>query len=284
MSKQTWFERDLVGDTSGHEIATRLMVVSSAKGAVLSRPGWVAALGAMGLAGVSGVSALLLLVPVVFTLLFARRLFDRRGRQDADRRARQMPILLPEVSSFNDGRVKALISRLTAARQAINAVVNAAPTGGAFDLSGSIAGVPRLERQVVVLASRIEYLAHFIQLTPLSDAQADFSRLTSWAARRGEPGTEDFQRAAERCQSRVSTTVEVSAEIRRLLGRAELALCQLEELPAKLLMVQLRRLEACDDEGSGDETVSGPLGDAEVWDDVTTESARVNLRTMNGQA
>src|SRR3954451_16062937 len=108
MSKQTWFERDLVGDTSGHEIATRLMVISSAKGAVLSRSGWIAALSAIGLAGVSGVSALLLLVPVVFTLLFARRLIDRRGRQDADRRARQMPILLPEVSSFNDGRVKAL--------------------------------------------------------------------------------------------------------------------------------------------------------------------------------
>jgi hypothetical protein len=250
MRSADWFEKDLVGDTSGHESARQLMAIAAAKAAAVSRPTLAIAVATMSLAALFG-AKLLLLLPLLFGAMFAAKLLKGSLRRDAYRRARASAIRLPEMGSFTDGRVKAMIRRLITARQAIRKVAEAAPAGRAFDLSKLIAGVPRLERRVVVLATRIEYLTRFLELSPLCEARADLSRITASAARPGAAGP-DLPRAAELCQRRLSTLLDFTTQIQRLLGRAELALSALEGLPVQMAMLQLRRLDACDDDHDDD--------------------------------
>ncbi len=280
MAKESWFMKDLVGDTSGHEVQRELMVVASAKKALSSRAGALAALGTIALAALTTVPSVLLLIPAVFMSIFALRLLDWRIRQASSRRARQLPMRLPDVEAFSDGRVKAIVRRLLTTRHTIEAVVETAPPGAAFDLSSLVAHVPELERQLVVLATRIEYLARFLELIPIAEARADFSRITACAANRGEAGCDEYQRAAEVCQGRVASALALNGELQRMLGRAEVELCELEALPIRLAFEQLRRLEACDDDGTGATDAAAGVAPSIAWCDIT--EAEVPARPPRG--
>src|SRR5262249_9390917 len=142
MAKESWFMKDLVGDTSGHEVQRELMVVASAKKALSSRVGALAALGAIALAALTAAPNVLFLIPAGFASIFALRLLDWRLRQASSRRARQLPLRLPDIEAFSDGRVKAIVRRLLTARRTIEAIVETAPPGAAFDLSAMVADVP----------------------------------------------------------------------------------------------------------------------------------------------
>jgi hypothetical protein len=220
MTGVNWFKRDLIGDTSGHEIGMHLGMRSSTTAALRSGPGRVAAVAIVIAAAMSGMMILLLGAPLVFLVLFASAFFDGHTRSAALREARLRPICLPDPASFSDGRARDLIQRLSRSRTRIHSAVRAGPRGAAFDLEAPLEAVPQLEREVVVLASRIEYVARFLESVP--------------------PNPTD------RTQRRARTVKDLSERAEILAGTAEEILLTLEQTPARITGLQLRRLEACD--------------------------------------
>lgn len=249
MVKRNWFQRDLIGDTSEHERGIELWIYSSAKSAVRHR----VALGLMALALVAafmtGYATLLLAVPAVFVVAFGVALLNGRAKQTALRHAGVLPIVLPDVVWFSDSRAKTLIVRLGAARAAIQNAVLAGPRGAAFDVSSALDRIPKLEREVVVLATRIEYIARFLDTTSLPVLRMTLARVRD----RGQPGNGDGEgangpmgRAAERCQAQVDAVKGLVARAEALSAQAEEALLTIEGVPARITSLQLRRLEVCD--------------------------------------
>ena len=252
MVKRNWFQRDLIGDTSEHERGIELWIYSSAKSAVRHR----VAVGLMALALVAafmtGYATLLLVAPAVFTVAFGVALLNGRAKQTALRHAGVLPIVLPDVVWFSDSRAKTLIVRLGGARAAIQNAVLAGPRGAAFDVSNARDRIPKLEREVVVLATRIEYIARFLDTTSLPVLRMTLARVRD----RGQPGNNGsgegqgangpMGRAAERCQAQVEAVKGLVARAEALSAQAEEALLTIEGVPARITSLQLRRLEACD--------------------------------------
>jgi len=178
-------------------------------------------------------------------LAFAVALLNGRAKQTALSNAGILPIDLPDSVWFSDARAKMLVERLIGARMAIQSAVLAGPRGAAFDVSSALDQIPKLEREVVVLATRIEYIARFLDSTSLPGLRLTLARVRE----RGE-GQEDvhrpFGRAAERCQAHVDAVRQLMARAEVLSGQAEEALLTIEGIPARITSLQLRRLEACD--------------------------------------
>jgi len=221
MSSRIQFERDLIGDTSGHEHRAWAWVVSSARATFSNRLGWlVTAISVLG-ALIAAAPRALFAGPATFALLFVLTGLRARSRPAL---GGKVPILLPGAWNYSDLRARALIVRLGAARQAIDQLVDGAPRGPGFDLSGIAGQVSKLERHVVVLASRIEYLG--LVLSPQVRGM--------WTPIR-EPDPAD------------PAKMSLDKEAEALVDLAERTLSTLEDLPPKLAALQLRRLEACDD-------------------------------------
>jgi hypothetical protein len=278
MAKRSWFERDLIGDTSEHERGIRVWIRSSAKSAV----GYRVTLGLMALALVTafmtGFAALLLLVPGVFSVAFGVALLNGRCKQLALCRAGMLPIELPDVVCFSDARAKTLLVRLDAARAAIQSAVLAGPRGAAFDVSSALDRIPKLEREVVVLTTRIEYIARFLDSTSLPVLRMTLARVrergqqqegTQEGAEHGAPGP--LGRAAARCQAQIDAVRDMVARAEALAGQAEEALLTIEGVPARITSLQLRRLEACD--GAAEPASSAAATIVETFDALEQASA-----------
>jgi hypothetical protein len=249
MVKRNWFQRDLIGDTSEHERGIELWIYSSAKSAVRHR----VTLGLMAVALVAafmtGYASLLLAIPAVFMVAFGIALLNGRAKQAALRHAGVLPIVLPDVVWFSDSRAKTLIVRLGAARAAIQSAVLAGPRGAAFDVSSALDRIPKLEREVVVLATRIEYIARFLDTTSLPVLRMTLARVRDRgqaATGNGEGENGPMGRAAVRCQAQVDAVKGLVARAEALSAQAEEALLTIEGVPARITSLQLRRLEACD--------------------------------------
>jgi hypothetical protein len=250
MASPKWFERDLLGDTSAHEGAGWLWLASSTKAAVTKPATLTAAALAIVAAVLTGVPSLLLVMPVSFTVFLALSFVNGKTRQLALRRARSLPIELPPLTAFTDPRARILLERLARSREAIHDALDAAPRQPGFDLEPAMAGVPDLERQVVVIASRIEYVARFVSTTAASCLRADGERLRERARDADDATRDSFQRAADRSQAHFESLLALQGHGERLIAMAEEALATLEELPVMITTVQLHRFEACD--GNGD--------------------------------
>ena len=247
MASPKWFERDLLGDTSAHEGTGWLWLVAASKAAVSKPATLTAAAMAVVAAVLTGLPSLLFVMPVSFTLFLAATFLNGKTRQLAARRARTLPIELPPISAFSDPKARILLERLARSREAIRDALEAAPRGPGFDLEPALTRVPDLERQVVVIASRVEYVARFVSTTTASCLRADGERLRERARDGNDDARDCFQRAAERSQSHFESLLTLQAQGERLLGMGEEALATLEELPVMITTVQLRRFEACDD-------------------------------------
>jgi hypothetical protein len=187
-----------------------------------------------------------MVMPVSFSIFLAVTFFNGKTRQLAARRARTLPIELPPLTAFSDPKARILLERLARSREAIRDAIEGAPRGPGFDLDAALARVPELERQVVVIASRVEYVARFVATTASSCLRADSERLRERASENDDNARECFERAAERSQSHFESLLTLQAQGERLLGMGEEALATLEELPVMITTVQLRRFEACD--------------------------------------
>jgi hypothetical protein len=247
MASPKWFERDLLGDTSAHEGTGWLWLVAASKAAVSKPATLTAAAMAVVAAVLTGMPSLLFVMPVSFTLFLAATFLNGKTRQLALRRARTLPIELPPLAAFSDPKARILLERLARSREAIRDALEAAPRGPGFDLEPSLARVPELERQVVVIASRVEYVARFVSTTTASCLRADGERLRERAREGNDGARESFQRAAARSHSHFESLLTLQAQGERLLGMGEEALATLEELPVMITTVQLRRFESFDD-------------------------------------
>ena len=249
MRRAGWLDRDLVGDTSEHECETRLWLVSAAKTALRShRLLLVAGLMASAVPCLTGNAALFLAIPAAYVVRFAVALFDARARQSARRLARQLPIELPAAMSFSDGGARRLIERLACARWATESAVLVGPVGAAFDVSGLIDRVPQLERDVVVLAARVEYLKRSLDSSLPARLLANGAR--SEKEHSGLEGTapvsEQFDRVIGRCPEHLDLLARLADRKNKACEMAEEVLRTLEQIPAKIVELQLTRIESFD--------------------------------------
>ena len=107
MRRSGWLERDLIGDTSAHECATRLWLAATAKAAIRDRR--VALFSVLLAAGgllVGNSAAWLLAIPLVYVLRFLLGLLRGRTHLEAVQAARKLPIDLPAALSFSDDGAK----------------------------------------------------------------------------------------------------------------------------------------------------------------------------------
>jgi hypothetical protein len=245
MGSRGWLERDLVGDTSGHERGVALWVGMSAKAAVVSRAGFV--LAGLTMIGwmVSGTMQVLLAIPSTFVLLFLLAFLNGGTRRQALSRARSSPVRIPDACVYSDARVRSLIERLGRARHAIKSTIESAPRGAAFDLSTTFGPVQQLERHVLVIASRLEYLARSLASTPIDPVREDPETLNERVAREMRAAQPGVRLAAERRQAHRACLEELNNEVERLVAVAEQLLGTLEELPARMAVLQAHRLRAC---------------------------------------
>jgi hypothetical protein len=250
MSERGWLERDLVGDTSGHECATHLWIVRAARNTVRDPRAAVLAVLAVTGACLGGIPALALALPLTYLLRFTLALLDGRARQATRREAGVLPIELPSPLSFSDEGARGLIDRLERSRCAIENAILAGPAGAPFALSGLIDEVPQLERDVVILAARIEYLGRFLSSAPSPGLLEETARLGQDRDKETDPAVRHaFERLIARCREHLDTLKLLDARRSASFRRAEEVMRALEEIPAKIVSLQLSRVESLDVRG-----------------------------------
>jgi hypothetical protein len=247
MSRSGWLERDLIGDTSAHECATRLWLASAVRSAVRDpRPGVLSLLAVVG-ACLAGLPALVLAVPATYGLRWLLALLDRRARQAALREARERPIDLPSPVYFSDGDARRLIERIGNSRWAIQKAVFSGPQGPGFAVAGLAEEIPQVERDVVVLASRVEYLGRFLRCAPSAELHTEVVRLDKDREMEPEGATRDgLQRLIDRCREHLDALTALAIRRSHSLQAAEDLLHTLEQIPARIVSLQLARVESSD--------------------------------------
>jgi len=213
MGSGDWFERDLVGDTSAHEPKAWPLLAASVVKVLGSGRNRALAIALFASALVWG-PYVLAAIPAVFTGLVIIALVGGGTRRAVARRTATLPVALPHPLSYSDKGAQALIGSLSRCRRAVQEAVAAGPQGTAFSLASVLRDVPQLERRVIVLAARLEYLAQFLS----------------------EPSSEPLK-----------PTRHLAAKRQKVLEMAHKILDVLETLPAKIATIQFSRLEACDD-------------------------------------
>ena len=177
MNGQQMLKRDFVGDLTPREGRTRRATALAAQKAVKS-PVTLVTLGAASLdcARLSA-GAPLVAVPVIFGVLFLARL--RSGRTWAERRRtpRTGPIELPDLIWYSDGarRRRSAASDRRGATLA-NAVAHS-PQDPEHEVAGPTRSVADMERRIVLLASRVEYLGRFLSEISLPEMEAEAQRV-----------------------------------------------------------------------------------------------------------
>lgn len=242
MLSERCFERDLVGDTSAHEQRAVTAIVSCAKEVAASRRNRALALALLAAALAWG-PYVLVVIPAAFTLLMIVALATGGARRTAARRT--APIALPDPFSYCAPEAQGLIKRLSLCRKAVRDAFRAGPKGPAFSLASILKDVPRLERRVIVLVARVEYVARCLMAT---------SALPGDSGERPQVG-EDKPSTAGNAPGRAEARRRVAAERasifeekkQKALEMSEDILIALEALPARIARIQFMRMEACDD-------------------------------------
>jgi hypothetical protein len=243
MSRGSQGERALVEDGRYFRHGFGMSVGSSFKAVAKSRLGRL-------LLAVSAVTALaahapaLLLAPFLVALLLAARMLGRSW-SDALEAARVEQVRLPDPTSFEDPRACALATRLCQARESLDAAIEAGPRGAGFDLTSALAGVPRTERDVMVLLSRFEYVARFLARNDVKETRDELLRLES-RAREEAASRAVLEPAMSRCREHLEALTTLKLESERILVAAEAAVHVLEQVSADVVRLQLSRLDACD--------------------------------------
>jgi hypothetical protein len=213
MSSEKCFERDLIGDTSEHDDGTSLWLASTVRATVCSRFAVLGGALVIVAALASRTTVVLWALPALFLVVLFAKLLDGRARQSTLHLAHTMPMRLPDPIEFSDGCVRDIMRRLTDARRAIADVIERGPHGPGFDLAAHVAHVPELERGIVVTGQRAEYVARFLADIPDADHREAVTTL--------------------------------KADYETLLAAAKDGLVALESLPARMTLLQLRRMQAC---------------------------------------
>ena len=254
--------KDLVGDTSAHEAGALTAIGRAAKAALLSRASLVATAIALVLALSWGLAAFLA-VPAVFMVGLAGRLLALRSR--AMRGRPERPISLPDPLVFCDAAAQTAVRRMTQARENLERAIVDSPRGDAFELASVVKGASQLERRVLVLAARAEYLGSFLASVSAAELRNELERVR--ARERGAlapDARQTYARVVRRTEGHIQALAALEAEKDRLAAKLDYMVGTLEALPAKVTRVQFLRLGYVD----GDLSPEAMEDAARVFDDV----------------
>ena len=232
--------KDLVGDTSAHDAGTLTTIGRAAKAALLSRASLVATAIALVLALSWGLAAFLA-VPAVFMVGLAGRLLSLRTR--ATRRRQEKPISLPDPLIFCDAAAQTAVRRTVQARENLERALADSPRGEAFELASVVKGASQLERRVLVLAARAEYLGSFLSSVSAPELRNELERVRG--RERGAlaaDARQTYSRVVRRTEGHIQALAALEAEKDRVAAKLDYVVGTLEALPAKVTRVQFLRL------------------------------------------
>ena len=247
MNGQQMLKRDFVGDLTPREGRTRKAAALAAQQAAKS-PVTLATIGAASLIALACQFVVpLVAVPVMFGVLFLVRLRSSRTWSTAERTARDSPIELPDLIWYADVGAQAAIRRLGQARRSLAAAVAHSPQDPEHALLARLRSVAEIERRVVLLASRVEYLGRFLSEISMPEIEAEAQRVRAKEAN----ATTVEARARYRLgiaqrEAQLKDARALEARRDQLLATIDYMLATLEMLPLKLTRFQLLRAESVD--------------------------------------
>jgi hypothetical protein len=270
MNGQLMLKRDFVGDLTPREGRTRRATALAAKEAAGS-PVTLVTLGAASLMALAcSLVAPLAAVPVIFGVLFLVRLRSGRTWMAAERSARNNPIELPDLIWYSDVGAQAAIRRLSQARRALANAVAHSPQDPEHEMLARLRSVAEIERRIVLLAARVEYLGRFLSdiSVPELEAEAQRIRTRELNAATAEARARYRLGVAQR-EAQIRDARALEARRDQLLATIDYMLASLEMLPLKLTRLQLLRAEAAEYHPSDPTGDTAPLfNDLEAIEEV----------------
>src|SRR5262245_29548245 len=177
MNGQQMLKRDFVGDLTPREGQTGRATALAAKQAAKS-PLTLATIGAASLIALAcQLVAPLVAVPVIFGMLFIVRLRSARTWRTAEREAHHSPIELPDLIWYSDAGAQVAIRRLAQARRALAKAVAQSPLDPENEILARLRSVADIERRIVLLTARVEYLGKFLTEISLAEIEAEVLRI-----------------------------------------------------------------------------------------------------------
>ena len=276
MNGQLMLKRDFVGDLTPREGRTRRATALAAKEAAGS-PVTLVTLGAASLMALAcSLVAPLAAVPVIFGVLFLVRLRSGRTWMAAERSARNNPIELPDLIWYSDVGAQAAIRRLSQARRALANAVAHSPQDPEHEMLARLRSVREIERRIVLLAARVEYLGRFLSdiSVPELEAEAQRIRIRELNAATAEARARYRLGIAQR-ETQIRDARALEARRDQLLATIDYMLASLEMLPLKLTRLQLLRAEAAEYHPSDPTGDTAPLfNDLEAIEEVFVDTGR----------
>jgi len=276
MNGQLMLKRDFVGDLTPREGRTRRATALAAKEAAGS-PVTLVTLGAASLMALAcSLVAPLAAVPVIFGVLFLVRLRSGRTWMAAERSARNNPIELPDLIWYSDVGAQAAIRRLSQARRALANAVAHSPQDPEHEMLARLRSVREIERRIVLLAARVEYLGRFLSdiSVPELEAEAQRIRTRELNAATAEARARYRLGIAQR-ETQIRDARALEARRDQLLATIDYMLASLEMLPLKLTRLQLLRAEAAEYHPSDPTGDTAPLfNDLEAIEEVFVDAGR----------
>jgi len=258
MNGQQMLKRDFVGDLTPREGKTRRATTLAARQAARS-PVTLATIGAASLiAFACQLVAPLVAVPVIFGVLFLARLRSGRTRAAAEKAARNGPIELPDLLWYSDAGAQTAIRRLGHARRTLAKAVAQSPQDPQHEILARLRSVAEIERRIVLLAARVEYLGRFLSEISLPEIEAEAQRVrVREASATTAEARARYQLGVAQREAQIRDARSLEARRDHLLATIDYMLATLEMLPIKFARLQLLRVEHAES-GSAD-----PVADTE---------------------
>jgi hypothetical protein len=274
MNGQQMLKRDFVGDLTPREGRTRRATAIAAKQAAGS-PVTLATIGAASLMALAcQLVAPLVAVPVIFGVLFLARLRNGRTWSVAERNARTSPIELPDLIWYADVGAQAAIRRLGQARRTLANAVAHSPQDPEHEVLARLRSVADIERRIVLLAARVEYLGRFLSEISVPEIEAETQRIRLRESNAATPEARArYQLGIAQREAQIRDARSLEARRDQLLATIDYLLVSLETLPLKLTRLQLLRVEAGDYQPGDDPACdAAPLfSDLETIEEVFVE-------------
>jgi hypothetical protein len=181
------------------------------------------------------------------------------------RNKQNRPIALPDPLIFADATAQTAVRRTAQARENLERALAESPRGDAFDLTSVLKGAAQLERRVLVLAARAEYLGSFLASVSAPELRNELERVRGRERVALAPDArQTYGRVVRRTEAHIQALATLEAEKDRLAAKLDYLVGTLEALPAKVTRVQFLRLGYAD----ADLSVEAVEDAARVFDDV----------------
>jgi hypothetical protein len=247
MNGQQMLKRDFVGDLTPREGRTRRATGLAAKHAA-SSPVTLVTFGAASLMAIAcQLVAPLIAVPVIFGVLFLARLRNGHTWMTAERSARNNPIELPDLIWYSDVGAQSAIRRLNQARRALANAVAHSPQDPQHEMLARLRSVAEIERRIVLLAARVEYLGRFLSEISVPEIEAEAQRIRTREANAATAEARArYQLGIAQREAQIKEARTLEARRDQLLATIDYMLATLEMLPLRFTRLQLLQVESAE--------------------------------------